>query len=313
MTFCSFFCGGGGIDMGFNEAGFKCVFACDNDKNAIKAYNFNLSPPAILADVRTLQPVSVPAADVYCAGFPCQPFSLAGKKKGFDDSRGGLFFEFLRFVRQNKPKIVFLENVANLLKMQGGRAFNAIAAALEAEGYFVRFKVLNAAEHGNLPQNRYRLFVVAALQNVFPDFWIKFDFPAPIPLTVKLGDIIDFNGEAEERLYLSEEQAKQYKNAEKGFVFKEHYGSRVGGKRSICPTITTRFEKGAFNAYVLKDKKGIRTIALKEASRLQGFKASYCFPPKIGTGAKQRIIGNAVCVPVVRRIAEKIKEILQSK
>lgn len=189
MRVCSLFSGIGGIDLGFQQAGFDVVWANEFDKNAATTYRHNFGDKHLVeCDICSVNAKDIPDFDVLVAGFPCQPFSIAGKQKGFSDPRGNLFFQIARIVGAKRPQVVFLENVANLLEHDDGKSFLTVYNALVPYGYKFKYQVMDSYEHGNVPQHRSRIFVVAFLDDAKCD---RFTFPEKIECKVKLNDIID--------------------------------------------------------------------------------------------------------------------------
>lgn len=186
----SLFAGVGGIDLGFELTNkFKTIWANEYDKNAILTYKENFTNTIDSNDIRNIDPKTIEDVDIILSGFPCISFSIAGYRKGFEDEKtGDLFFQTLRFIVAKKPRIIFLENVKNLVTHNNGQTFRIIKQALEENGYFIKYKVLNAKDYGNIPQNRERVYIVG-FNNII-DFE-KFEFPTPVKLTKSILDLLE--------------------------------------------------------------------------------------------------------------------------
>ena len=187
MTCASFFAGVGGIDLGFEKTGhFRTVYA--NEFDRYPAETFELNFPDLKVDVRDINDIpaeEIPEFDVLLSGFPCQPFSIAGYRKGFEDEkdRGNLFFEMIRIMRSRKPRLAFFENVKNLVGHDNGNTFRVICEALDDLGYHYTHQVLNAMTYGNVAQNRERIYIVAFREEA--DYQ-RFKWPLPQPLTTSV-------------------------------------------------------------------------------------------------------------------------------
>ena len=189
MRVCSLFSGIGGIDLGFAQAGFDIVWANEIDKSAAATYKHNLGANTIVVgNIKNINFRDIPNFDVLAAGFPCQSFSTAGRQRGFDDSRGNLFFQVVRVVEAKKPKVIFLENVENLIEHDDGKSFLTVYNALAPLGYSFKYKVLEPCEYGNVPQKRARVFIVGFSDD---ELCSRFSFPEPIPLTQNLESLFD--------------------------------------------------------------------------------------------------------------------------
>lgn len=185
---CSLFSGIGGIDIAFKQAGFDIVFASEYDTAACKTYRHNLGYEHLLeADIKDVKSDAIPDFDVLVAGFPCQPFSIAGRQRGFNDKRGNLFFEITRIIDKKRPPIVFLENVPNLMQHDNGKTFLVIYNSLAQFGYTVFYKVMAGNEYGNLPQIRKRIYIVAVLDDNMAE---KYRHIEPIELLKSSDDIV---------------------------------------------------------------------------------------------------------------------------
>ena len=176
----SFFSGIGGIDLAFLKAGFEVVYANEIDEYAIKTYEANFDLKVDRRDIREVLPDDIPDFEVMLAGFPCQPFSIAGKKLGLSEPRGNLYFELERIFKAKKPKVIFLENVKNFVTHDKGNTFKVIRDSLISSGYKIKWKVMNTCEYGNIPQNRERIYIVAFADE---DMYKRFSFPNPVELT----------------------------------------------------------------------------------------------------------------------------------
>ena len=311
MRVCSLFSGIGGIDLAFQQAGFEIVWANEFDRDAAKTYRHNFGGDHLVErDIKSVKTEDIPDFDVLVAGFPCQPFSIAGKQKGFDDPRGNLFFEIARIVKDKRPPVIFLENVANLLQHDDGKTFLTIYNALVPFGYTFKYRVMDAIEYGNVPQHRTRIFIVAFLDN---DKCEQFEFPDKLKLTVKLNDILVRNAKHDSSYYYTDNSV-YYEDLERIVTDKSAlykiYDSGVSGKAYyVCPTLTANMGTFPDRVPIIKDDYGIRKITPYECLALQGFPKEYRFP-KIPMASAYKQCGNSVVVPVIRRIAEKIKEVM---
>ena len=308
---CSLFSGIGGIDLAFQQAGFDIVWANEFDRDAAKTYRHNFGEEHLVQrDIKGVKTEDIPDFEVLVAGFPCQPFSIVGKQKGFDDPRGNLFFEIARIVKDKRPPIIFLENVANLLQHDDGKTFLTIYNALVPYGYTFKYRVIDAIEYGNVPQHRTRIFIVAFLDNEKCE---RFEFPDKLKLTVKLNDIL-VRSEKHDESYYYTDSSVYYEDlkrivTDKSALYKI-YDSGVSGKAHyVCPTLTANMGTFPDRVPIIKDDYGIRKITPYECLALQGFPKEYRFP-KIPMASAYKQCGNSVVVPVVRRIAEKIREVM---
>ena len=312
VTVGSMFAGIGGICLAFKKAGCKLVWANEIDRAACKTYRLNFGNEYLIqGDIKNISPKNIPPFDILTAGFPCQAFSSVGLKDGFDDPRGNLFFEIARIAKARKPRAILLENVANLEKHDDGRTFNIIKKSLYKLGFQVAYKVMNACEYGNRPQQRNRIFIVAFRYK--KDFR-HFSFPAPIKLTKKAFSYF-FKQRQDNKYYMDGHRMwnrmMEYMTDRKRIYRFTDWGlSR--GREGICPTLLaamgSRFERIPF----FFDGFSVRLLTPRECARLQGFPESYKFP-EISEKQIYKQIGNAVCVPVVRRIAENMVTALTSK
>jgi DNA (cytosine-5)-methyltransferase 1 len=202
IKFIDLFSGIGGFRLAFESLGAKCVFSSDIDKFARQTYrdNFGEEPQG---DITKINAEDIPDFDILCAGFPCQPFSQAGKRKGFDDHRGNLFDEIIRIIKEKKPRVILLENVKGLEGHDRGRTLDIIIDKLVAEGYSTSYKILKACDYG-LPTLRPRIYIVAFL-SVY-DF-CKFDWPKPVPLRFTMSDVLKAPCEREVGLTLRKDGA----------------------------------------------------------------------------------------------------------
>lgn len=311
MKVASLFSGIGGIDLGFQQAGFEIVWANEFDRDAAKTYRHNFgSDHLVEADIRSINPDAIPDFDVLVAGFPCQPFSIMGRKKGFNDPRGNLFFEIARIAEAKRPKVIFLENVANLLEHDEGKSFLTVYNALVPCGYTFKYQVMDAIDYSNIPQRRTRIYIVAFLNY---DECNRFFFPEPIPLTRKLNDIL-VRSIPHDQSYYYNEASPHYRQlisivTNKSAIYKiEDYGV---SKRTnlVCPTLTANMGTYPDRVPVILDDFGIRKITPFECLALQGYPKEFGFP-NIPMASAYKQCGNSVVVPVIRRIAEQIKKVM---
>lgn len=304
----SLFSGVGGIDLGFELTGkFKSIWANEFDLKVSNTYKKNFSNEIVVGDIKNIQASQAPYADILLAGFPCQAFSLAGNRKGFEDRRGALFFEVLRFINEKKPKVVFLENVKNLLGHDNGNTFSVISDALTSHGYFIKYKVMNAKEYGNIPQNRERIYIVAFRdKNIF----LNFKFPNPIRLTTSIADIIDFKNLLDERYYYTNDKYNFYPELvdainRKDTVYQWRRKYVRENKNKVIPTLTANMGTGGHNVPIVLTDFGIRKLTPRECFSTQGFPLSYELPD-IAISHLYKQAGNSVAVPVITRIANEI-------
>ena len=312
----SFFAGVGGIELGFKQAGFSDpVYANEFDKWAQKTYQANWENTVFdTRDICTIDPKDTPDMDIIMGGFPCQAFSIAGKQLGFDDIRGTMFFEMMRFVQEKQPQVVFAENVKNLQTHDGGTTFQIICGVLEELGYTIRFKVLNAKDYGNVPQNRERIYIVA-----FKDAnkATRFSFPAAIPLVRGIRDVIDFETPQDERYYYSKSKykdemmdtlARDMDDKDAIYQWRRTYVRK--NKSGVVPTLTANQGTGGHNVCLIRTDDGrIRKMTPRECFNAQGFPQDFILP-QIADCHLYKQAGNSVCVPVVKRIAESIALVL---
>jgi DNA (cytosine-5)-methyltransferase 1 len=304
------FAGIGGIRKGFEKAGFKTIYAADSDLFCKKTYDLNFfDPPLSTQDIAKINPADLPNFDVMLAGFPCQPFSLAGKKKGFEDKgRGDLFFELLRILETKKPAAIFLENVKNLGNHDQGRTFIIIRESLERCGYSIKFAVLNSAEYGNVPQRRERIYIVGFRDQKAFD---AFEFPGKKDLTKSVADILD-NDVSERYYYRSGWLYDRIKDEgmTDGFLYQWRRVYLRKSKSGLCFTLTANMGMGGHNVPLVRDKKGLRRLTPRECARLQGFSDGFKLPDDVADSRLYKQIGNSVSVPVIERIAKNFLKAL---
>ncbi|MGI6402607.1 MAG: DNA cytosine methyltransferase [Thermoguttaceae bacterium] len=320
------FAGIGGIRLGFDLA-FKdkieTVFISEWDEKAQETYRANFDDDIeIMGDITKIDEKDIPEHDILLAGFPCQAFSLAGQKKGFEDARGTLFFDVARIVKYQQPKVVFAENVKNLVNHDRGRTFKVIKEILTDLGYTVFYKVLNSKDFG-VPQNRERIYIVAFRDDIAP---FNFNFPEKTDDTKVIADIIE-DEETSSKYYLStvyldslRKHRKRHEAKGNGFGYEVRDHDSIAGaivcggmgrernlivdKRLTDFTPVTHI-KGEVN------KEYIRRMTPREWARLQGFPDN--FKLVVADTHLYKQFGNSVTVPVIEAIAEQIRDYLENK
>lgn len=318
MEFIDLFCGIGGFRKALEEENFNCVFSSDIDVHAAQNYLINFGDNPLNDITRTL-PSEIPQFDILCAGFPCQPFSIAGYRKGFDDDRGNLIFHIIRILNSKKPKAFILENVKGLISHNKGKTLNEILnlLAIKINGitnknaskdclkYHVFFKVLNSKDFG-LAQNRERIFIVGLKSEG------NFEFPSNLSKEIKLTDIIiqgldkDVSVTAEKNIDFHLKKHKLY-----GEIKDLDYLLASEIRRSRClfrydnksPTLTAKMGTGGNNVPVLVKFK--RRLSIRECLRLHGYPEDFILKGAVNQCYKQ--LGNTVSVPVVKALVKELK------
>jgi DNA (cytosine-5)-methyltransferase 1 len=248
------------------------------------------------------------------AGFPCQPFSLAGPHKGFEDKRGNLFFEIVEVAKQAQPKIIFLENVANLIDHDNGRTFITIFNALSELNYVLRYRNMPSNEYGNTPQTRNRTYVVAFKNEVLCE---KFKFPEPIEQTLGIFDVIKRHVRQKDIYYYKPQDriwdymVERVKRTDS--IYRVHDSGIHLAKNQTCPTLTASMGTRNDMVPIVIDNFGYRKLTVRECLEFQCFPKDFSFP--LGTTIEEayKQIGNSVCVTVIQRIAEQIKRVMEDE
>lgn len=312
FTFIDLFAGIGGFRIALQNIGGKCVFSSEWDKDAQKTYfaNFGEVPFGDITkqSVKDCIPTNF---DVLCAGFPCQAFSIAGYRKGFEDTRGTLFFDVAQILKDRKPKAFFLENVKNLKSHDGGKTYQVIENTLKELGYVVYSIVLNSMTHANIPQNRERIFIVGFDPEQVPNYR-EFKFPESVILTKSIHDCIDLN-ETSENLFYKESHMyypmlkDAMKNSNTIYQWRRVYVRE--NQSNVCPTLTANMGEGGHNVPLIITPHGFRKLTPKECLNFQGYPEDYIFP-NIAQSKKYKQAGNSVTVPLIQRVAQQISNVL---
>lgn len=304
----SFFAGVGGIDLGFKQAGFDIVFANEFDPNACQTFQANFKTKLDSRSIIDLPTQDIPDFDVMIAGFPCQAFSIAGKQQGFNDKgRGDLFFELERIFKAKKPKIIFLENVKNLVSHDKGRTFEIIKQSLISNGYHIKFQVLNASQFG-VAQNRERIYIVCFLDKALCD---KFEFPKPFQLDKQVSDYLENESDIESKYYYKEstpffDELSIVSDAKTVYQWRRKYVRK--NMSNLCPTLTANMGTGGHNVPLINPqgkRTTVRKLTPRECFNFQGYPKDFILP-KLADCHLYKQAGNSVVVPVIRQIAEQI-------
>lgn len=302
------FSGIGGTRLGFHQTNsVNIVFSSEIDKFAVKTYkaNFGETP---FGDITKIDENDIPDHDILVGGFPCQAFSQAGKKLGFEDTRGTLFFEIARIIKKKRPKTFLLENVKNLKSHDKGRTFKVIETTLKKLNYDVQTILFKAKDFG-VPQNRERIYIVGFAKDKVSNYK-DFSFPTPSCPKTSVGDILELN--VDDKYTISNalwqgHQRRKTEHKEKGNGF----GYSLFNENSpYTNTISARYYKDGSEILIEQAEKNPRKITPREAARLQGFPENYIIPVSDTQSYKQ--FGNSVAVPVIFAIAKEIISILDN-
>lgn len=303
------FAGIGGIRKGFELAfngNVECVFTSEIDKYAIETYKANYGEETIHGDITQVPVEEIPSHDILLAGFPCQPFSQAGLKKGFSDTRGTLFFNIENILKEKKPQAFLLENVKQLKGHDKGNTLKVILENLNAAGYRTFVNVLAAKDFG-IPQNRERIFIIG-----FLDHSINFEFPTPLNIPTRLGDILESNVDPSftisDKLWEGHQRRKaMHKTKGNGFGY-----SLFNADSPYANTISARYYKDGSEILIEQKGKNPRKLTPKEASLLQGFPDDFVID-KVSNVQAYKQFGNSVCVPVIEAVAAQMKLHIKTK
>ncbi len=304
FRFIDLFAGIGGIRLPFQELGGKCVFTSEWDAFAQKTYKFNFGEQPY-GDITKISSEDIPDFDILLGGFPCQPFSQAGLHKGFSDTRGTLFFEIERIIKDKQPDAFLLENVKQLKGHNKGRTFAVISEHLKNLNYTVSYAILRAGDFG-VPQNRERIYIVGFRKDKFRlDNSYDFPFPKPPKTPTRLGDILETDVDERytisERLYEGHKRRKEeHKLKGNGFGF-----SMYTADSEYTNTLSARYYKDGSEILIYQGEDiPPRKLTPRECARLQGFPEEFVIPVSNPNAYKQ--FGNSVAVPVIRAIAEQM-------
>lgn len=329
-TFGSLFAGIGGICIGFSQGGFQIKWANEWDKFACATYRNNeykFSPGLEITegDVCNFNPDQ--KIDVLGAGFPCQPYSIAGNRKGLNDKRGKpMFEEIIRIAKQTSPRAIFLENVGNLKTFDKGRTFPILMKMLEDAGYIYHHDtVLNSKDYSGIAQFRNRIYIVAFKEKQLSETYQKL-FPQYIkkkPQTKKIDRLILPPKQIPLKYYYSKDDSKKcisiryeehfLPNVTETGVFYQYRRRYMRRNQSgLCPALTASMGQGGHNVPIILDDYGIRKLTPKECLRVQGFPAWFQFPEKMADGHKYKQAGNSVTIPVIKQFALLIHYTLES-
>jgi len=305
------FAGTGAFSHAFgNTKKVETVWANDFADSSELIYNLNHPEIKLTnADIHDIAPSAIPKHDILCAGFSCQPFSIAGKQQGFNDERSNCFWKLVKILSHHKTPIIVLENVKNLTSHDNGNTFKIIKAELDKLGYYYKYKVLNTCEVTHVPQNRERIYIVGFYQDKEKAEKFEFDFP-----TLEKDPIQGYlETTTPDDKYYYTKSLKVYPIVEKAIT--KHISNNViyqlrrqyvrENKSEVCPTLTANMGTGGHNVPLIKDNKGIRKLTPRECFNLQGFPKDYKLP-NLSDAKLYSLAGNAVSVPVVQLIANKL-------
>jgi DNA (cytosine-5)-methyltransferase 1 len=306
------FTGTGAFSLAFhtnNKVKYEVVYANDIDASSKVIYDANNNLALHCEDIMKVSNAEIPSMDILTCGFPCQPFSIAGKQDGFNDTRSNVFWKICEVLEHHKPRIAILENVKNLQGHDNGMTFEIIQGTLEELGYNLKYTILNTCITTNIPQNRERIYIVC-----FRDIadYSAFSFPSEVERSHRLSikELLEDN--VPDKYYYKKEcviweklsnEVKQHIDTNTVYQYRRYYVRE--NKNGVCPTLTANMGTGGHNVPIIMDDRGIRKLTPKECFRLQGFPASYVIP-ELSDAKLYKLAGNAVSVPVVLEIIKKL-------
>lgn len=298
------FAGTGGFSIAFKATGYvEVVYANDMVPASKVIYDANNTPHHLtLGDLNNIALDDIPPHDILTGGFPCQPFSIAGHQLGFDDVRSNVFWAIMKIVDARRPRAIVLENVKNLLTHDSKKTFATICKELNDRGYHVTYKVLNTAKHTGIPQHRERVYIVALLD----DMPFSLDFP-----DVPKRPLTSFYETAVADKYYYTDRSSTWKLVSNAVVSQDtiYQYRRVyvrENKSQECPTLTANMGGGGHNVPIIRDIKGIRKLTPRECFNFQGFPSTYVIPTVLSDTDLYKLAGNAISVPIVSLVAQRI-------
>ena len=304
------FAGTGAFSYAFSSISnsCKCVFANDMEKASQQAFDLNHPEVKLtLGDLNNISEAEIPSHHILCAGFPCQPFSIAGQQKGFEDERANVFWKIVKILRQHAPEVVILENVKNLKTHDKGKTFKVITDNLVDCGYHFKHAILDTSIYTQVPQHRERIYIVGFRD---PERCQHFNFDLPEMANQPITDFLE--QEVAQKYYYTD-KLEVWEAVQNGVT--QHIRENVlyqyrrtfvrENKTHRCPTLTANMGGGGHNVPLLRDDKGIRKLTPRECFNLQGFPSTYQLPP-LCDSALYKLAGNAVSVPIVKLLAERI-------
>tara|TARA_B100001123_G_C15262349_1_gene1007056 strand:- start:704 stop:1699 length:996 start_codon:yes stop_codon:yes gene_type:complete len=326
LTVGGLFSGVGGIELGFMKAGFSVLWANEMNKYCAKTYKNNFDHKLYEKGIEELSGDELEPVDILTAGFPCQAFSVAGYRKGFNDERGNVFFEIVRLIKElkKKPKVLFLENVKNLKSHDKGNTFRRICEEIYKLDYSIFTDVLNTADYTAIPQNRERTFLICFRdekgwqldpgKNRYSRYFFKL-FP---PKTTKNLDHISkyFEKNVDEYFYYRQDRymypelRASIKSQNTLYQWRRIYVRE--NKSNMCPTLTANMGTGGHNVPLLKDDEGFRKLTPRECFNFQGFPKSFKFPSDVPNSQLYKQAGNAVTVKLIEKLARDIRKALEN-
>jgi DNA (cytosine-5)-methyltransferase 1 len=303
------FAGTGAFSLAFES--IDVVFANDMVEHSKKIYDENFHHELTLKNLNEVDVADIPSHDILTGGFPCQPFSIAGLQEGFKDERSNVFWKILSIIDHHEPKCVILENVKNLVSHDENKTFDTIKSNLEKRGYHICYKVLNTSDITGIPQHRERIYIVCLKSKSIFD---KFNLDFPKIEKKKISEFLEVNIPSK---YYYTDKSKTWELVKNSVVKKDtvYQYRRVyvrENKSSECPTLTANMGAGGHNVPIILDDKGIRKLTPRECFNLQGFPSSYKLPELCDSNL-YKLAGNAVSVPVVKLIADRIIPLLQEE
>jgi len=313
LKFIDLFAGTGAFSLVLEQNNkFECVFSNDMMECSQQIYELNNPTHKFtLKDLNAVDVSHIPHHNLLCGGFPCQPFSIAGDKKGFDDKRSNVFWKIVEILEKHNPEIIILENVKNLKSHDNGKTYEIIETKLQEIGYHIKTAILDTNKITSIPQHRERIYIVGFRDKEKYD---KFNFDFPEQEQGKISDMLEEN--VDDKYYYTN-RFKVFEEIENGIT--KHISDNViyqyrrfyvrENKSNCCPTLTANMGGGGHNVPLLKDNKGIRKLTPRECFNLQGFPSDYKLP-NVCDSALYKLAGNAVSVPVVDLIIRKLESII---
>lgn len=309
MKHVDLFAGTGAFSYALEKHGGSTVFSNDMLESSKAVYDANFPHTLTCANLCDIAPESIPAHDILTGGFPCQPFSIAGRREGFGDPRSNVFYKILAILDHHKPACVVLENVKNLTTHDNKHTFKTILSELEARGYHVKYKVLNTAQITGVPQHRERIYIVGLRSKaVYDAFTLDFPDVEKQKVTALLDTTVDDKYYYKEGTKAWDLVGPMEMNTDTVYQYRRVYIRE--NKSQECPTLTANMGHGGHNVPLVIDSKGKRKLTPRECFRFQGFPDSYVLP-QLSDSKLYALAGNAVSVPVVELIASRLLPLLK--